>query len=45
MQADIKHPKQRTLGNLVEAQNVKPPKTTVPEQKKQIEITERGAFL
>ncbi len=40
MRADIKHSKQTTLGNLREVPKEEPTKTVVPEQKKQIEITE-----
>jgi hypothetical protein len=37
---DIKHSKQTTLGTLPEMRRAKPAKASVPEQKKQIEITE-----
>jgi hypothetical protein len=38
--SDINHSKQTTLNNLPETQNNTPTKLVVPEQKKQIEITE-----
>ena len=40
MRSDIKYSKQTTLGSVQEASKNEAPKTTVPEQKKQIEITE-----
>jgi hypothetical protein len=40
MRDDIKHSKQTTLGTLPEIQSAEPAKASVPEQKKQIEITE-----
>ncbi len=40
MQTDIKYSKQTTLGSQPEAQKDAPSKTVVPEQKKQIEITQ-----
>ena len=40
MRTDIKHSKQTTLGSSQEARKTEASKTPVPEQKKQIEITE-----
>ncbi len=40
MQTDIKYSKQTTLGSRPEARKDAPSKTVVPEQKKQIEITQ-----
>jgi hypothetical protein len=40
MREDIKHSKQTTLVTLPEPRKAEPAKTAVPEQKKQIEITE-----
>jgi hypothetical protein len=40
MRADVKHSKQATLGTLPETHRAKSAKAAVPEQKKQIEITE-----
>lgn len=40
MRADIRRSKQSTLDNLPEARKAEPAKPSVPEQKKQIEITE-----
>jgi hypothetical protein len=40
MRADVKHSKQATLGTLPETHRGKSAKAAVPEQKKQIEITE-----
>lgn len=40
MQIEIKHSKQTTLGSLPEARKAVPSKKPVPEQKKQIEISE-----
>jgi hypothetical protein len=39
MRSDVKHSKQATLDTPQEQHKAKPAKTTVPEQKKQIEIT------
>ena len=40
MRIDIKHSGQTTLGNLPEAHKTEPARAFVPEQKKQIEITQ-----
>jgi hypothetical protein len=42
IRADVKHSKQATLGTLPETRKAEPTKAAVPEQKKQIQITEIG---